>query len=67
LRKALTLAVLLFCLGWLVSDRTNVAQAYDCTECVDERAACRLGCDGNQSCLQDCNIMFNHCMLFCDG
>lgn len=68
-RKMLALGLLLLCLGWMGNDRTNTARATsDCDACIDERAACRLECgSGNQSCLDDCETMFRHCMLFCDG
>lgn len=67
LRKLMIFCTLLLCLIWVVSTDHKIVQAQTCDECLDERAACRIECgSGNTACLNNCNIIFNHCMNFCD-
>jgi hypothetical protein len=65
-RKLLVLMLLLACLGWVSYDKNVALSASDCLECHDEHAVCIAGCNDDPACLNDCHIMRNHCILFCD-
>lgn len=66
-KKLLTLSILVLCLGWALMNENNVKAMYCCDDCHDEYGACVTECgSGNAPCLNDCRIMRNHCILFCD-